>query len=113
MSLFSKVLHHHHVRKRVHEKLEKYPSPDKTKRFLDRVIYFVGVSGPIMTLPQLYEIWINQNTAGVSLISWGWYLATAFVWLTYALVHKEKPLIVTYILWIIIEFFIVLGILIY
>ncbi len=110
---FSKVIHHFHIRKRVHQNLEKFPSDEPKKRFLDKIIYFVGVSGPIMTLPQVWEIWAKQDASGVSLVSWGWYLMTAFVWLAYAIEHKEKPLIMTYSLWIFIEFFLVLGIIIY
>ena len=110
---FSKVMHHFHMRKRIHQNLEKFPSHEPKKRFLDKVIYFVGISGPIMTLPQVYTIWSTQDASGVSLVSWGWYLITACIWLAYAIEHKEKPLIVTYILWIIIEIVLVLGIILY
>ncbi len=113
MGLYSKAMHHLHIRKRVHQKLEPYPHPDKWKNFLDKFIYFVGISGPIMTFPQLLKIWVEKDASGVSLISWSWYLMTAFVWLIYAIVYKEKPLIVTYVLWIIIEIFIVIGVAIY
>lgn len=113
MADLSKVLHHYHVRKRVHENLEKFPSDEPRKRFLDKIIYFVGISGPVMTIPQVWEIWSKQDASGVSLISWGWYLLTAFIWLGYAIEHKEKPLIVTYLLWIVIEIFLVLGIILY
>jgi uncharacterized protein with PQ loop repeat len=110
---FSRVMHHFHVRKRVHKNLEQYPSNNPKKRFLDRIIYLVGISGPIMTIPQVWEIWSKQDSTGVSLISWGWYLFTACIWLWYAIEHKEKPLIVTNIIWIIIDFILVLGIIIY
>ena len=113
MVLFTRVLHHLHLRKRIHQNLEQYPHPDKWKNFLDKLIYLVGVSGPIMTLPQLYKIWIEQNASGVSLVSWSWYLIIAFIWSLYGIVHKEKPIIVTNALWIFIEIFIVLGIIIY
>ena len=94
MVLFTRVLHHLHLRKRIHQNLEQYPHPDKWKNFLDKLIYLVGVSGPIMTLPQLYKIWIEQNASGVSLVSWSWYLIIAFIWSLYGIVHKEKPIIV-------------------
>ncbi len=110
---FSKVMHHFHVRKRIHQNLEKYPSTEPRKRFLDKIIYIVGISGPIMTIPQVWEIWSKQDATGVSLISWSWYLLTACIWLTYAIEHKEKPLIVTNILWIFIEIILVLGIILY
>ncbi|MCA9459746.1 MAG: hypothetical protein KC550_04325, partial [Nanoarchaeota archaeon] len=110
MSLFSKTVHHFHVRKRIHQNLEPYPHPDKWKNFLDKAIYVVGISGPIMTMPQLFKIWVEKDASGISLISWSWYLLTAIVWLVYAITHKEKPLIITNSLWIIVEIFIVIGI---
>jgi len=113
MDFFTKVGHHLSVRKRVSQGLEQYPHPDKYKRFLDKSIYAVGISGPLMTIPQLLSVWVEKSVDGLSLLSWSWYFITAIVWLIYAIVHKEKPLIVTNILWIIIHFFIVLGIIIY
>jgi len=106
-------LHHFHIRKRIHHKFEKYPHPDKFKRIMDKLIYVVGVVGPIMTIPQLMKIWIDKNASGVSAISWGAYLITAIFWLVYAILHKEKPLILTYSLWIVLEALILIGTLLY
>ncbi|MBU2639645.1 MAG: hypothetical protein KKG75_02970 [Nanoarchaeota archaeon] len=106
-------LHHFQIRKRIFEKREKYPSSSKVKRYMDKVVFVMGAFGPIMTIPQLYEIWIKKNAAGVSAISWGSYLIIAIFWLFYGIVHKEKPLIFMYILWIIFDIFIVAGTIIY
>ena len=106
-------LHHFHKRKRIHKKLEKYPHPDKFKRFLDKFIYVVGVAAPIFTLPQIYSIWIGKNAAGVSLVTWSAYAFSGVIWFVYGIVHKEKPLIVTYFLWIILNSMVIAGVLIY
>jgi len=39
-------------------KEEPYPHPNKWKRLMDKLIYFAGVLGPIMTIPQLSKIWV-------------------------------------------------------
>ncbi|MBW2999558.1 hypothetical protein KY339_02695 [Candidatus Woesearchaeota archaeon] len=106
-------LHHFHKRKRIHVKHEPYPHPKKWKRFIDKTIYAVGVFGPLMTIPQLTKIWIDKNAAGVSAISWGAYLITAIFWFIYGVAHKEKPIIVTYAIWIFLEIFIVIGAVLY
>jgi len=106
-------LHHIHKRKRVHQKLEKYPHPDKWKNLMDKIIYVVAIFGPIMTIPQVMKIWVEQNPTGVSVISWSAYLLAAIFWLMYGVLHKEKPIIFTNILMIILEAFILVGILIY
>ena len=92
--------HHYHRRKRIHQGHEEYPHPDAIKRVMDKMIYFVGVAGPIMTLPQLFKIWVEKNAAGISVISWITYLVLGIFWLSYGIMHKEKPIIVNYILWI-------------
>ena len=107
------ALHHYHRRKRIHQKHEPYPHPDKWKRLMDKFIYVVGVAGPILTLPQLIKIWVEKNAAGVSAISWAGFLVAAVFWLMYGILHKEKPIIFTYTLWIILDGLVVAGVLIY
>ncbi|MFH1421042.1 MAG: SemiSWEET family transporter [Candidatus Aenigmatarchaeota archaeon] len=85
--------HHFHLRKRIHKKLEPYPSKNKWKRLLDKIIYIVAVFGPIMTIPQAYNVVVQRNTAGISAPTWGTYLVISIFWLTYGIAHKEKPII--------------------
>ena len=107
------AIHHLHKRKRIHEKHEKYPHPNKWKRYLDKLVYVVGILGPILTIPQIIKIWINQSAGDISIISWIAYFFGSMILLTYGVVHKEKPLIVMYSAWILINFMIVISILIY
>lgn len=106
-------LHHFHKRKRIHQKLEPYPHPNKWKRLMDRLIYVIVFVGPILTIPQVTKIWIEKNASGVSIISWSAYLITAIFWLIYAIMHKEKPLILSSSIWIALEALIVIGIFIH
>jgi len=103
------AMHHLHVRKRIHEKHEKYPSPDSLKRFIDRTIIFIAVAGPLMTLPQVLKIWMYQDASGVSLITWIAYLIMAFFWLGYGIVYKSKPIIIGNITFLIMKFAVVVG----
>lgn len=108
------AIFHLHKRKRLHlPHLEDFPSQKKWKRFLDKIIYAAGIAGPIITIPQVVEIWKNQNAGSVSLLSWAGYLVLSIIWLTYSIVHKEKPLILMFIGNIIVQLLIVLGIIIY
>jgi uncharacterized protein with PQ loop repeat len=113
MVLTNRSEHHAHVRKRVSKKLEPYPASSSWKKFLDRIIYVVGILSPVLTIPQLLKIWIGQDVSGISFISWSWYLIASIVWLMYSIAHREKPLIISSVLWIIIEVFIVIGLIIY
>jgi len=106
-------LHHFHTRKRIHQKHETYPHPHKWKRFIDRLIYFVCIIGPIFTIPQLMKIWVDKNTSGLSVVTWSSYWVIAFFWLLYGLTHKEKPIIIANVLWLTMNTFIIGGILMF
>ncbi|PIR03991.1 MAG: hypothetical protein COV59_02295 [Candidatus Magasanikbacteria bacterium CG11_big_fil_rev_8_21_14_0_20_39_34] len=103
---------HHHI-KRKQKRKESFLENSFTKQFIDRAIYFVGFFGPIMTLPQLSKIWLEKNAEGVSAVSWGAYIIVAIFWVLYGLIHKEKPLVVISLVWIVLEFMIVTGTLMY
>lgn len=109
----SSGMHHAHKRKRIHVKKEKFPHPDKYKRLMDDAIYFVSLFGLLMTIPQLSLIWIQKNAEGVSVFSWSAYTITAIFWLMYGVMHKEKPIIITNSMWIVLDVLIVLGAVIY
>lgn len=111
--MVDKGKHHHHIRKRIYKKHEPYPHPNKVKRFVDKLIYPVAIMGPVMTIPQFINVWIGKDASGVSALSWFSYSVLSIVWLIYGLLHKEKPIIITSIIWIILDALIAIGALIY
>ena len=86
-------LHHLHVRKRFYKNLEPFPAKSFWKRLLDRAVLAAGVAGPIMTIPQVLDIFLSQNAAGVSVISWSSYALFDIIWIIYGFVHREMPII--------------------
>lgn len=106
-------LYHFHKRKRIHQKLEPYPHPDKWKRLMDNLIYVVGIFGPVMTIPQLIKIWVEKNASGVSAISWAAYLIASLFWLAYGVMHREWPIIFNAVLWVVLEILIIIGAIVY
>jgi uncharacterized protein with PQ loop repeat len=106
------ALIHNHERKRIHQNLEPYPHPDKWKNLVDKLIYPVALFGIAFTIPQVITIWIENNTEGVSIISWSAYLMVASFWFLYGVLHKEKPIMLIYLMWILVEVMIVIGLLV-
>jgi MtN3 and saliva related transmembrane protein len=79
---------------------------------INTIAYFVGLIAPLMTLPQLYTIWIQKNIQGVSIQTWfGFCIFNAF-WVLYGTIHKDKPIIFSNLAWIGMQCLIVLGVLI-
>jgi uncharacterized protein with PQ loop repeat len=83
------------------------------KRVVDAFAYFFGIITPLFSIPQLYEIWHYKTAESVSLASWGAFTIASVFWVFYGLVHKEKPIIISQILWFVLQLFIVIGILMY
>ena len=87
--------HHIHLRKQASKKLEAYPHPVTWKRWLDRTVYVTGVLGPLMTLPQVLNVWESKSTSGVSPETWINYSVYSAIWIVYGFAHKEKPIILS------------------
>lgn len=105
--------HHLHKRKRIHIKHEEYPHPNRWKRYLDYSVYAMGVISPVMTFSQVLQVWTLKSADGLSPATWATYLVSSIVWLTYGVVHKAKPIIISNILFIIATLLILIGIAIF
>lgn len=106
-------LRHIHKRKRTTKKLKPFPTENKTAKIFDRIIYPAAMISPIMTIPQIMKIWVEQNAAGVSLLSWSAYTISGIFWLMYGILHKEKPIIFANSMGIFLHIFILSGTVLY
>ena len=94
----------HHLHKRKRQKKQ-----NKFKKYFDVLAYLAAFFGPLIAIPQLWKIWKFQDAAGVSILTWIGVITGGVFWMTYGLLHKEKPIIIMNALWIIFAFFIVIG----
>jgi uncharacterized protein with PQ loop repeat len=83
----------------------------KQAHFEKFMIVFATVE-PIATIPQILQIWVGHNTSGVSLLTWLFYTLTSFVWLMYGAMKKDKPLIVSGMLWVLSQSLVVISVLV-
>lgn len=108
MTQGNQAIHHHHRRKRKTDSTRK-----RLIELFDKSIYAAGAIALLMTIPQVLNIWVDQNTAGVSLTTWATYAILHFFWIGYAILHKAKPLLIVYSTGFIINALIVVGLLLY
>jgi uncharacterized protein with PQ loop repeat len=106
------TLQHIHLRKKKNH-LHPYPSKKPLIKLLDMCIYAGSLIMPIMTIPQIYEIWIKRNAAGVSSVTWLAYMSGSALWLVYGIVHREKPIIIGNIIMVSVQAVVLVGSLIY
>jgi uncharacterized protein with PQ loop repeat len=93
------VLPLHHIRRR------------KTKAHLhalDYMVYAASIFGPLTALPQLHAIYILK-TSGVSTVSYIGYSSLSVLWLYYGFVHRDKPIIMSNLFWLIANGAILVG----
>jgi len=102
-------LRHKHEQTKSHAKHKKR----KYLVFLDKVTFIAGIVGPFTVLPQIYSIFRDHSAVGVSLATWLLIFIVTFPWILYGIAHKEKSIIVSFILWEIVNLTVVVGVLMY
>ena len=109
------MLGFHHLRSRtlVAQGLEPFPARSAWKRFLDRLMYSVGVLAPLALMPQVISIYVDHEKQGVSLETWVLLAVFNVLWVVYGIVHKDKPIIITHTLFTILDVSIVAGVLLF
>lgn len=80
------------------------------KSSIDRLVYVAVILGPVMTLPQVWNVWVAEQP-GVSVITWVAYSLIAVIWLLYGVRHREKPIIMLQLSWLLLDVLIVIGVL--
>ena len=83
--------------------------PGLTKRLLGGLSIFTMV----MTVPQVLTIWISHRASGISMLSRGAHLFSAFVWLWYGFQKRDKNIYLPCIGWIMLDSAVIVGALIY
>ena len=110
------VLHHISKRKRfsgIHKVKHAYPAEKKWVKWFDKLMLIIAVINPLVTLPQAIKIYTTHTASGLSIFSWAGYTLFAIPWLIYGVIHREKPLIIAYILVFLLNLSVLVGVLIY
>lgn len=91
----------------------KYQFDKKTTTTIDRLMGVAAVLQPMMAIPQIIKIYASKSATDVSLWTWVLLMSIGMIFFAYAIVHRIRPLIVTQLLWTIIDLIIIVGILLY
>lgn len=106
-------MQHLHARRRIFSHLEPFPSTDALKRSLDYLMFFVGIVQPLALIPQLIEIYGYRQVTGLSITTFVAFGCCNVLWALYGAVHKEKPILISGILFVFLYAAIVTGIVLY
>lgn len=83
------------------------------KKELDYIAYVVIGFAFLITFPQAIEIYLTNDATGVSLFTWAGFIVVSTFWLIYGIEKKAHPIIISSMLYIGVDVFIVIGILRY
>jgi len=82
----------------------------RTELRVRRLAYVTGLVGPFTALPQAVSIWTSHQAAGVSFWSAAGFAAVAGIWLAYGIVFRQGPVVISSLLWVILDLAIVSGV---
>jgi uncharacterized protein with PQ loop repeat len=80
---------------------------------LRRALGVMSVFTIVMTVPQIWTIWVSQQAAGVSVLSWSAYLISALLWFWHGLHQRDKNIYLPCIGWIAADSAVIAGALVY
>ncbi len=83
------------------------------QKYFERFMLVFATVEPIATIPQILEIYKNENVEGVSITTWTLYTFSSCIWLYYGIYRKDKPLIISGLLWVSSQALVVIGLLKY
>ena len=86
---------------------------DERRHIINAVVMVTGILGPLASVPQAWQIYSTCSAAGVALLTWVLFLIYNSTMIIYAIVHRLLPILISNIVWIILEVIIITGILIY
>lgn len=75
-----------------HYSLHRRFSRRKATKTIDKLAYVIGIGGNIAVIPQVIKAW-QSAAPGLAISTWMTFTAIGFIWLAYAILHKQKPLI--------------------
>jgi len=80
---------------------------------VDSLMTVAAIIHPMTAVPQVVQIYATKNVSGLNLATWLGFILVGAIFLAYALAHRIKPIILTQVLWFIMDAWIAIGILLY
>jgi uncharacterized protein with PQ loop repeat len=85
----------------------------QSKTVMSRMLGGMSVFTMLMTVPQVWTIWIGHQAAGVSIVSWSAYLLSAILWFWYGLQKRDKNIYLPCVGWVGLDAAVIVGAVIY
>ena len=67
----------------------------------------------VMTIPQVWAIWVGHQASGVSILSWSAYLVSALLWLLFGVRRHDRNIYLPCLGWIALDGAVIVGAVVY
>jgi uncharacterized protein with PQ loop repeat len=67
----------------------------------------------VMTVPQVWTIWIAHQASGVSVLSWSAYLLSAVLWFWFGVQRRDRNIYLPCVGWVVLDSAVIAGALLY
>jgi uncharacterized protein with PQ loop repeat len=85
----------------------------RSDTLLRRSLGGMSIFTMLMTIPQVFTIWVGHQAAGVCILSGGAYLASAVLWLWFGMRQHDKNIAWPCVGWIVLDAAVIAGAVIY
>ncbi len=80
---------------------------------LRRLLGGMSIFTMVMTIPQVLAIWVGHQAAGVSMLSWSAYLASAVLWFWFGMQQRDRNIYLPCVGWIALDAAVIAGAVVY
>jgi uncharacterized protein with PQ loop repeat len=81
----------------------------RAESLVEKALPVLSIFTMVMTVPQVWSVWVARNTSGVSMLSWGAYFLSACLWLVYGLHKGDRKIWVACIGWVLLDGAVFIG----
>lgn len=81
---------------------------EKETMIVDDMAYIIGIGGNIAVIPQIIRVW-SGPAPGLAILTWLLFIFFGLIWLVYAILHNQKPLIAAQVVSLACNIIVVIG----
>ena len=85
----------------------------ESQTVMSRLLGAMSVFTMLMTVPQVFTIWVGHQAAGVSILSWSAYLVSALLWLWFGIRQHDRNIYLPCVGWIALDSAVIAGAVVY
>jgi len=93
--------------------MPKLKPKQKRQSFLDKIIVIAAIAEPLCMLPQIIGIFRYKNASGISIFTWIGFDLLTMIWIWYAIVNKQKMVLLYQSLFCIFDTLLIVGAIVY